>query len=42
MARAAGTRLDIFEILARLGKGGMGKVYRAKRRELRVPGGKRA
>ncbi len=30
MALAAGTRLGVFEILAPLGKGGMGEVYRAK------------
>ncbi len=30
MPLAAGTRLGVFEILAPLGKGGMGEVYRAK------------
>ncbi len=30
MTLAAGTRLGVFEILAPLGKGGMGEVYRAK------------
>ena len=30
MPLAAGTRLSVFEILAPLGKGGMGEVYRAK------------
>ena len=29
MPLAAGTRLGVFEILAPLGKGGMGEVYRA-------------
>ena len=30
MSLEAGTRLGVFEILAPLGKGGMGEVYRAK------------
>ncbi len=30
MPLSAGTRLGVFEILAALGKGGMGEVYRAK------------
>ena len=30
MPLAAGTRLGVFEILAPIGKGGMGEVYRAK------------
>ena len=30
MPLVAGTRLGVFEILAPLGKGGMGEVYRAK------------
>ncbi len=42
MSPEAGPRLDIFEILAPLGKGGMGKVCRAKRRDVRIPGGNRA
>ncbi len=30
MPLAAGTRLGVFEIIAPLGKGGMGEVYRAE------------
>ena len=30
MPLAAGTRLGVFEVLAPLGKGGMGEVYRAR------------
>ena len=30
MPLSAGTRLGVFEVLAPLGKGGMGEVYRAK------------
>ena len=35
MALAAGTSLGVFEILAPLGKGGMGEVYRARDTKLR-------
>ena len=36
MTLAAGTRLGVFEILAPLGKGGTGEVYRAKDTKLEM------